>query len=178
MEFTHFPHLILLPCCQGERRFSMPLSINVGLSRKASKDYQSSGVSINVTAELDQALLARPEELQRQIGDLYLQAESALVTQSNHVDQSQPPPRPNANGNGRSTRGNGQTGRINNGQRMTARQRRAIVSIADRLDIDPDLEARDIIGSELDQMTIRQASDLIDHLKSISPAGNGARIRA
>ncbi len=34
----------------------MPLSINVGLSRKASRDYQSTGVSINVTAELDQAL--------------------------------------------------------------------------------------------------------------------------
>lgn len=31
----------------------MPLSINVGLSRKASRDYQSTGVSINVTAELD-----------------------------------------------------------------------------------------------------------------------------
>jgi hypothetical protein len=29
----------------------MPSSINVGLSRKASKDYQSTGVSINVTAE-------------------------------------------------------------------------------------------------------------------------------
>ena len=29
----------------------MPLSINVGLSRKASRDYQSTGVSINVTAE-------------------------------------------------------------------------------------------------------------------------------
>jgi hypothetical protein len=37
----------------------MPLSINVGLSRKA-KDYQSTGVSINVTTELHQSLLARP----------------------------------------------------------------------------------------------------------------------
>ena len=46
----------------------MPLSINVGLSRKASKDYQSTGVSINVTAELDQALLTKPDELQKQVG--------------------------------------------------------------------------------------------------------------
>ena len=38
----------------------MPLSINVGLSRKASKDYQSTGVSINVTTELHQSLLDRP----------------------------------------------------------------------------------------------------------------------
>ena len=43
----------------------MPLSINVGLSRKASRDYQSTGVSINVTAELDQSLLAKPDELQQ-----------------------------------------------------------------------------------------------------------------
>ena len=43
----------------------MPLSINVGLSRKASKNYQSTGVSINIVAELDAALLARPEELQQ-----------------------------------------------------------------------------------------------------------------
>ena len=45
----------------------MPLSINVGLSRKASKDYQSTGVSINVTAELDSALLTKPADLQAQI---------------------------------------------------------------------------------------------------------------
>src|SRR5207249_6709513 len=59
---------------KGDR---MPLSINVGLSRKASKDYQSTGVSINVTAELDQTLLARPEELQQQIASLYTQCEGA-----------------------------------------------------------------------------------------------------
>ena len=52
----------------------MPLSINVGLSRKASKDYQSTGVSINVTAELDSALLQNPAKLQQQIAGLYGQA--------------------------------------------------------------------------------------------------------
>ena len=41
----------------------MPLTINVGLSRKASKDYQSTGVSINVTAELDSAFLSKPDQL-------------------------------------------------------------------------------------------------------------------
>lgn len=38
----------------------MPLILGVGLCRNASKDYQSAGISINVTAELDQALLTRP----------------------------------------------------------------------------------------------------------------------
>ena len=54
----------------------MPISINVGLSRKASRDYQSTGYSINVTAELDSALLAKPEQLQQQIADLYAQPPS------------------------------------------------------------------------------------------------------
>ena len=44
----------------------MPLTINVGLSRKRSENYQSEGVSINVTAELDQALLTQPRRLQEQ----------------------------------------------------------------------------------------------------------------
>jgi hypothetical protein len=61
----------------------MPLSIDVGLSRKASKDYQSTGVSINVTAELDQALMAKPDQLQKQIGYLYSQAHQALDGQMN-----------------------------------------------------------------------------------------------
>ena len=88
----------------------MPLSINVGLSRKASKDYQSTGYSINVTAELDQSLLARPEELQTQVANLYQQAEQALDRQAGGnpaqaPPSSQPPcqevrPRPNGNGNG------------------------------------------------------------------------------
>jgi len=85
----------------------MPLSSNVGLSRKASKDYQSTGVSINVTAEFDKALLARPDELQRQIGDLYCQTQTALVRQADALGDPQPrrtprqpamiyPPRPDA----------------------------------------------------------------------------------
>ena len=38
----------------------MPLTVNVGISRKASANYQSQGLSINLTAELDQSLLADP----------------------------------------------------------------------------------------------------------------------
>src|SRR5450759_2684984 len=59
----------------------MPMTINVGLSRKASRDYQSTGVSINVTAELDSALLQKPEKLQAQIDGLYSQAQQAMDRQ-------------------------------------------------------------------------------------------------
>lgn len=153
----------------------MPLSINVGLSRKASKDYQSTGVSINVTAELDQSLLAKPAELQRQINGLYDQARQALDT------QTEPPgevPRPRAADNGgrtaRNPATNGNSATNGNGSRatspMTASQRRAITAIASRLGVDADTEARQIIGVEFDQLSLRQASELIDALKAQADA--------
>jgi hypothetical protein len=77
----------------------MPLSISGGLSRKASKDYQSTGVSINVTAELDQTLLAKPDELQGEIDHLYYEAEQALNRQVNGMKPEDPPARPARNGN-------------------------------------------------------------------------------
>ncbi len=56
----------------------MPLTVNVGISRKASANYQSTGLSINLTAELDQSLLADPPRLQSEIDRIYAQAEEAL----------------------------------------------------------------------------------------------------
>lgn len=163
----------------------MPLSVNVGLSRKASKDYQSTGVSINVTAELDQSLLARPDELQRHIDDLYAQAEQALDRRAGAPPEppatSRRPAVPNsrAGGNGynRNGNGNGHTsgtgGRSTGGDQMTDSQRKAIFAIARRIDADPAYEAREILGAELDDLTLRQASELIDHLKALQPASNG-----
>lgn len=173
----------------------MPLSVNVGLSRKRSKDYQSEGVSINLTAELDQSLLARPEELQQQIDGLYQQAEAALDRQVS-VPQPQPQPRQqqqehrsqtnrnggfnrnagsDGSGNGRGNNypqqqqppqssGNG-NGRPNAGA-MTESQKRAINAIARRLNMDAVYECQQVFGWELDKLSIKQASELIDHLKA------------
>jgi hypothetical protein len=155
----------------------MPLSINVGLSRKASKNYQSTGVSINLTAELDQSLLARPEELQRQIGDLYFQSQNALDHQADALRD--PKTRNNGqNDHGRDRRSGYERTNPNsgNGDRhdsaMTASQRRAILAIAKRWDINLDGECRDFIDEEFDRLSIRQASELIDHLKASEPAGH------
>ena len=160
----------------------MSLSINVGLSRKASKDYQSSGFSINVTAELDQTLLARPDELQKQINELYTQAEHALARQTDSIvlpeaasrrERYEPEQRRDRGSSPyhdqRRDRGydNGSRRSGNGGGEMTQSQRRAILSICDRLRIDPRLEARDIIGRDFDDLGVRQASELIDHLKSL-----------
>jgi hypothetical protein len=177
----------------------MPLSINVGLSRKASRNYQSTGVSINVTAELDQSLLAKPQELQRQIDGLYAQAEDALDRQvGSHSDPrsdprnqprtapqatSRPDDRPRGNGQDQS-RANGRNGTnghpragtsAGNGAQMTASQKRAIEAIADRLGLDPSEEIRQAFGLDFDRLSLREASKVIDHLKGIQPQtrGNG-----
>ena len=47
-------------------------------------------------------------------------------------------------------------------------------AIARRLNNAPSLEAREVIGAELVELSIRQASDLIDHLKG---AGAGRQRR-
>jgi hypothetical protein len=155
----------------------MPLSINVGLSRKASKDYQSTGVSINVTAELDQSLLARPDDLQKQIGDLYAHARHALETQAGAGQQTEPGLIRNAQPtDNHRPRIAGSDGNGRHASPMTASQRRAIEAIARRLNIDPAAEARDVIGAQLEDLSLRQASELIDHLKGIQPAkGRGGR---
>jgi hypothetical protein len=52
----------------------MPLVVNVGLNRKASRDYQSAGVSINLSAELDSGLINDPARLQAEVAKVYAQA--------------------------------------------------------------------------------------------------------
>ena len=142
----------------------MPLSINVGLSRKASKDYQSTGYSINVTAELDQSLLARPEELQQQIAGLYQQAEMALQRQAGTTvvppRRAMSPAPARANGNGRPV------GRV---ALATESQKRAIQAICRRIGSDPEYEATQLIGCHFVELSVKQASELIDHLKSLEP---------
>lgn len=156
----------------------MPLTINVGLSRKNSENFNSSGTSINVSAELDQSLLARPQELQAAIGELYQQAEAALDQQAAGEPASPRATRTasrNGNGQGQYTPRNSRTAAsTTKGGSMTQSQRRAIHAIAKALDIDPVAEAREALNLDLTQADVRQARAVIDHLKSLQgSARNG-----
>jgi len=149
----------------------VPLIVNVGLSRKASRDYQSSGVSINVTAELDSALLTRPQELQQEVANLYAQAETALNRQAGISSSAtaRPTPHPDARN------GNRMSNEHRNGGGMTASQRRAIEAIAHRAGLDAGQEVYDQLGIAFNDLTLRQASEMIDRLKGLTApdAGNG-----
>ena len=56
----------------------MRLLITVGLSKKDFRDDPSTGESINVTAEFDSSLLAKPDDVQAKIHELFTQAETAI----------------------------------------------------------------------------------------------------
>ena len=60
-----------------------------------------------------------------------------------------------------------------NGDGMTTSQRKAIEAIARRANIDPEQECQDLFGFSLDEMTLRQASGFIDHLKEQAADTNG-----
>ncbi len=172
----------------------MPLTVNVGLSRKSSENYQSQGLSINITAELDQSLLADPPRLQDEIDRIYAQAEDALERQSKPAPQ---PPSPrshfanngHANGNGRAQRPNVQQAgshRVSdNGARYggavraaTESQMGALRSLAKRLSRDLDTVANESFGIDSTQLDLQQASSLIDQLKEWQDQGRNARERS
>ena len=142
----------------------MPLSVNVGLSRKSSKDYQSTGYSLNLTAELDQSLLARPEELQAQIGALYAHARQALDQQAG---QPASPASPAVSSTVRQAAPVVHNGRL---APATQSQKRAISAICRRLGTDPEYESRQLIGVGFAELSVKQASELIDDLKSTEPS--------
>ncbi len=168
----------------------MPLLINVGLNRKASKDFQSVGVSLNLTAELDQALLTDAPRLQSEIDRIYGQAEEALERQITAMSTPQTrgslaqlgvgpsnghaaPATPAALANGKF--GNGSNG--GSGVRpATESQVRALRAICKRARLDLDRAAHDEFGvGSAEQLDVRQASQLIDLLKERQGQANPER---
>jgi hypothetical protein len=174
----------------------MPLTVNVGLSRKTSANYQSAGTSINLTAELDQSLLADPPRLQSEIDRIYAQAEEALERRARGVEShpvttmttmtadSEKVPHgaalkrgahPHGSLNGNPNAGNGvHQGAI---RPATESQLKALGVICKRNGLDLNGEAHDEFGVAANDLDVRQASQLIDALKErlglpeLTPAG-------
>lgn len=161
------------------------LKINVGLNKKASRDFQSTGLSINLEAELDSSLLARPAELQAKIDGLYAQAQDALERQAAAAQPaaqvSRPAPQRNApapsrapaprpassNGSARLAYSSATAGRVgrNAPPAATDSQIKAIKAIAHGMGIDHEAEA-DAMGFKF-PLSRGDASRFIDHLKTI-----------
>ena len=142
------------------------LKLNAGFSRKVGEaNYSSRGASVNVELEVESNLVNDSQALLDRVRKLFALARTAvdeeLSSGQPQVAAQQTSSQATRNGNG-----NGREGRS-----ATASQLRAVKAIAARLSVDADDAARDVTGARLEQLSLQQASQLIDDLKSRQQAG-------
>lgn len=140
----------------------MPLKLNVGLSRKVGEaNYGSRGASVNVELELDSALVGDANKLQDRIRQLFGIVRVSLAEELNG----------SINGNGAAQlaaqNGNGNAPPATAPRPATQSQLRAIKAIVSRQKVNLGhlLQERFHLAS-VENLSIRQASQLIDELKS------------
>jgi hypothetical protein len=160
----------------------MPLRLNVGLSRKVGEpNYGSRGASINLELELDGALASKPHKLQERIRQLFGLVRASLAEElqggRNGHDAT-----PNGTG-GREDSGRGKHANSEGPQRdtdqrgnvpkaATQAQVKALFAIAKsrHLDLNQLLRERFRVAKPED-LTIQEASQLIDQLKNAEDRG-------
>lgn len=173
------------------------LKVNVGLSRKLSRDYNSTGFSLNLEGELCVGL-DDPEAMIEKIKEFYDLAEEALNQQieryegeSSIASRDETPARQNGPGRNRvtaqanhqsetspQTSGNG-NGHPGNGEPATNKQVQYLLNLGKRHGLTPpQLEGRieSILGKRIGvyDLTKKEAGDVIDALsQNGTPATNG-----
>ena len=171
----------------------MPLTVNVGLSRKVTEDYNSKGFTLNIAAELPASLIEDPNGLAQATNNLFALAGDLLEEQVRNASNIGDPtpirsgdrqPRlpqttndrgpSNGNGNGHAG-GNGNGGNGHDGPRpATQAQVRAIYNMSKRLNQNADGYAQQEFNVPVRQLSIKQASQMIEALKAgfeAQPAG-------
>jgi hypothetical protein len=139
------------------------LKLNAGLSRKIGEpDYGSRGASVNLELEVEGNLVSEPDALLERIRKLFALAKQAVDEELNSGRKAASNPHgapSNAAGDNR------------NGRPATAAQVKAIRSICEQLQVDAEATVKDRFGFALPQLSLREASSLIDELKA---KANGA----
>ena len=156
----------------------MALKLNVGVTRKVGlPDYGSVGASCNLEVEVDAALIDRDlDAFHARVRDVYVAAHQAVHDELARLqapveaphDPPAPPPRRASNGQ---SGGNGHAdpppaGRPRPLRPATENQVRAIRSIASRQHADLDGLLRDYGVGRPEDLSLKQASELIDALKT------------
>ena len=146
------------------------IKLNAGFSRKVGEpNYGSRGASVNVELEVESGLIGDPDALMARICKLFdiarQSVDSELANGSSNVDTGTA----NRDGNRRDDRPNG--GRDGNGQQNTRYATnshvRAIKAICNRQGVDPArLAGERFRVDDLEKLTLREASSLIDELKA------------
>jgi hypothetical protein len=146
------------------------IRLNVGFNRKVGEtNYGSRGASVNLELELDSGLVTDPDKLKDRVRQMFLLAKASVDEELNGNSS------PHA-GNGHSGNGNGRSNnrRRDNTRKATASQVRALHAIADRNSINLAGVLQDRFGiSQPEELTITEASALIDELKSQANGAGG-----
>jgi hypothetical protein len=160
----------------------MPLRVNVGLSRKIGEpNYGSRGASVNIEAELDTALVSDPARLKDHVKHLFGLVRTTLAEELNNnhaAPQATPTPKSTApNGTASAPRPvpNGSPPAQRSGTRMaTAAQAKALWAISRQSGIDLRTVLREQFSvGRPEELSMSQASTLIDDLKAQIPAQEG-----
>jgi len=135
--------------------------LNAGVSRKVGQpNYGSRGATVNVELELESSAVQDAELLHDRIRKLFAIARQAVAEELGLSTQT-PTPQP---GQPTGANGNGNAGRP---RPASEAQIRAINAICGRLGLDPAAEAHRHFGRSIQDLTLAEASSLIDLLKQL-----------
>lgn len=153
----------------------MPLTLNVGLSRKIGEpNFGSRGATVNFAVELESSLVREPDQLREKIRYLFAQAKQAVKEE---LDGPVSADLHASNGYHVSQNGNGNCdGHRPNGRPATASQVRALHAIANRNRINLSSRLNELFGvSQPEDLSITDASSAIDRFKSNGQNEQGGR---
>lgn len=147
----------------NEREGEMAMiKLNCGVSRKVGEpNYGSRGASVNVELELEGSAAQDTNVLQQKIRGLFAIAKTAV---DEELDRTSAGTGTAATGH-RNGAGNGDA------RPATDSQLRAIRAISERLGLDPEAQARQQFHRGLSELSLPEASRLIDHLKGLASNG-------
>ena len=138
------------------------IKLNAGVSRKVGEpNYGSRGASVNVELELESAVVNDTEALHEKIRKLFALAKRSVDEElSVSTSSGAPSPTPTNGANG------GQNGGAS--RPATDGQKRAVWAICKKLGLDQDEEARATFDRPVSQLSLPEASQLIDRLKVLA----------
>ena len=159
----------------------MPMRLSVGLAQKVGEpNFSSRGASVNLELELDAGLVAEPAKLHEKIRHLFALVRSSLAAELHGHSSAVGNGTPQAAATVTPTSSTPATGNDRSPQKpsvprpATPAQVKAIFGIARRKGVDLEALLYDRCQVQRpDDLAVRQASSLIDELRSMGDAGEG-----
>ena len=158
------------------------LKLNAGFSRKVGEpNYGSRGASVNVELELESGLVGDADGLMTRIRNLFSIAKRAVDLELNGTPASQDTANSQTNRQTNRQTNDSRNGHSNDSEPVrnaTVSQLRAIRTICNRQGLDAAQLANERFQvDDLNELSLREASTLIDHLKTEPVNGRKAGVR-